>query len=998
MKKFFTLGLILLLTRALLAQSITVSGTVTDAEDNSPMPGVNVVIKGTSQGTVTDIQGKYQIAANPNDVLVFSFVGYVSTDRQVGNQSVIDLALVPDVTSLKEIVVVGYGQQEKKDVTGVVDKVDTKNFNKGPIVSPDQLIAGKVAGVQITQNSGEPGGQTSIRIRGGTSIKASNEPLFVIDGVPIQNDVFNPGGLSGGRNPLNFINPNDIESFTVLKDASAAAIYGSRAANGVVIITTKKGNKNEKGTFSYDGYYSVSQPDMNFQILNAEEFRNVVTAKAANKLGQLGNDDTNWMDEIMRTAQGQNHSMSYSGGSERTGYRASIGYQDLQGIIKTSRTQRVSMDLNLNSSLLKDQLTYNINFKGSYTKDRFSPGVIGNAASFDPTQPVYNPGSDSTGGYFEFVNDPITVDNPVSMLNQTQEYGKTYRNIGNIDLEYKLPFVQGLSAKLNVGFDITNGQRERFMPRTLESQRSGDKGEVRTEDMLRQNTLLDAFLNYKRDFENIHSSINFVGGYSYQDFSGTYKGFRAWNLDTDIFGLYSARPATKSLPFISIEENRLISFFGRINYAFKDRYILTATVRRDGSTRFSDENKWGTFPSMALAWRVLEENFAHGLDNVFSDLKLRVGYGVNGNQEIGNYLYLPTYTYSDATARYQFGNTYVSTLRPNGYDSELKWEQTTSYNAGLDFGLFAGRLTGSMDYYYKETNDLLFDVAVPAGANLTNIITSNIGSVENQGFEVTLNGIVVDSKDFDWNLSANASYNKNTIKKLDQSNDPTFQGYPTGGISGGVGNNIQILKVGNPVNAFFTYQQLMDDQGNPRKDGVDYNEDGVVNLADMYADLNGDGMVDDNDKRPYRKPAPDVIIGVTSNMTYKNFDLSFTLRANIGNYNYNNNASNYGNFSRLTATTPNNIHASALSNGFTNPQYFSDIYIENASFCRVDNISLGYTFSQISDAAHIRLYATVQNAFVFTNYTGIDPETNNGIDNNLYPRSRTFLVGLNIGF
>jgi len=997
LKKLFLLIATIGIAGMLSAQAQSVSGTVTDAEDGSSIPGVNIFVKGSSTGTVTDIEGNYKINAGEADVLVFSFVGYVSQEVEVANRSVIDVSMGPDITQLTEVVVVGYGQQQKKDVTGVVEKVDAKEFNQGPIVSPDQLIAGKVAGVQITPSSGEPGGQTSIKIRGGTSINASNEPLFVIDGVPIQNDAFSPGGFSDGRNPLNFLNPNDIESMTVLKDASAAAIYGSRAANGVIIITTKKGEKNQEGRLSYSGNFSVSERVGEFQVLDAESFRNAVTAKAASKLEQLGNVNTNWIDAVTRNAIGQNHNLSYSGGFENTGYRVSMGYQQLEGVVKSSATERISLGLNLNSAILDDNLTYNVNFKGAYTEDNFTPDVIGDAATFDPTQPIFNPGSDSTGGYFEWVNDQIAVDNPVSKINQSEEFGKTFRGIGSVDMEYKFPFLAGFSAKVVAGFDITNGQRESFNPYTLEAQRVGDNGELRGENMIRQNTLIDFMLKYNKYLEGIQSQIDFTAGYSYQDFNGEFRGSRSWDLETNIFGRFSAAPASEHLSFVSIEENRIISFFGRLNYSYKDRYVLTATLRRDGSTRFGELNKWGTFPSLALGWRILEEPFAVPLQNIFTNLKLRASYGINGNQEIGNYLYLPTYTLSDTRARYQFGDQFISVLRPNAYDAGLKWEETTSYNLGLDFGILNGRISGSVEYYHKKTNDLLFEVGVPVGANLRNLVLSNIGSLSNEGVELSLNGILVDNADWNWSVSGNIAYNNNQIIRLDNNDDPAFEGYLVGGISGGVGNNIQILQEGQQVNSFYVYRHLLDDNGNPRRDGIDYNEDGLINLADMYEDLNGDNIVNDKDRDPLNSPDPDIILGLTSNASYRNFDLSFTMRGNIGNFIYNNNESNFGNFNRLTGNTANNIHASALLYGFQDPQFFSNAYIQDGSFLLLDNITIGYRIPQLG-SANVRFFGTVQNAFNFTNYRGLDPIMENGIDNNIYPRSRTFLVGLNVGF
>ncbi|MBT28619.1 MAG: SusC/RagA family TonB-linked outer membrane protein [Thalassobius sp.] len=978
----------------LIAQStVTVGGKVTDATDNLGLPGVSIQEKGTSRGGITDFEGNYSLTVEEGATLVFSYIGYVPVEIEVGTQATINVALEVNPTELSEVLVIGYGQQEKGDVTGVVQAVNAKDFNKGAIVSPDQLITGKVAGVQITSNSGEPGGQTSIRIRGGTSINASNEPLYVIDGVPIDNSPHNPGGFSGGRNPLNFLNPSDIETFTVLKDASATAIYGSRGANGVIIITTKRGNAGSKTSVTYDGYVSVGQLSSSIDVLNAEQFRNVVTAKSPSRLSVLGDADTNWFDEILQTAVGQNHNLSITGGGENMGYRVSVGHMDQDGILKTSNTQRTSFSLNYNHSLLNDALTINTNLKTSLTKDRFAPNVVGSAYVFDPTQPVYDENS-KWGGYFEYDND-LAPDNPVSTIDQTQDFGEAFRSIGNMEFSYKMPFLEGLSAKLNLGYDITNGERERFQPSTLRGQ-SSTNGELRREDYKRQNLLLDAYLNYKKNLENINSDFDVTVGYSYQDFVNEFPSFRAWDLDTDIFGLNSTSPATEFTASTSIQENRLISFFGRVNYSFMDRYLLTLTVRRDGSSRFGESDRWGIFPSAALAWRILDEPFAESLTKVFSNLKLRVGYGITGNQDIGNYRYLATYTQGDAMTSYQFGDQYVTTLRPNGYDAGLKWEETSSLNAGLDFGFFEGRLTGAIEYYQKNTKDLLFDVSVAAGANLTNIILTNIGEVQNNGVELSLDGVVIDKPNFDWNLAVNFSHNKNEIKALDQINDPNFEGYTTGGISGGVGNNIQILRVGEAVNAFYVYDHILDENGDPLVDGVDHNGDGTINLADMYQNINGDELVNDNDKRPYKSPAPDLLFGLTSSMYYKNFDFSFTMRGSLGNYAYNNVASNNGYYNRvITEIIPNNIHTSALQTGFTSPQYFSDYYVEDASFLRMDNITLGYTAKQLKNV-QMRLYGTVQNLFVLTDYSGLDPETNNGIDNNLYPRSRTFILGVNI--
>ncbi len=979
----------------LLAQR-TITGTVTDAQTKEPLIGANIIVVGTSIGTITEFDGSYTLNVPEGSTqLEFSYTGYANQRVTIGASNVLDIALQAGEI-LDEVVVIGYGTVKKEDATGAVNSVSSKDFNRGAIVSPDQLITGRVAGVQITSNSGEPGGQVSIRIRGGTSVNASNEPLYVIDGVPIDNAAHNPGGFSSGRNPLNFLNPNDIETFTVLKDASATAIYGSRGANGVIIITTKKGKTGAKGQVSYDGYYTsasfIDKPD----VLNAQDFRNVVTFIAPERLTQLGNNNTDWFDEMTRIATGHSHTLSFSGGAENLGYRASLGFQSLEGIIQSSKTERTSYSLNLNQSFFDNRLNINFNLKGAVTNDQFDPGVVGAAYTFDPTQPVFDPANTKFAGYFEY-GVALSPRNPVSSIEQIQDLGKSTRNIGNIEFEYKFDdFIPGLSAKLNLGYDGNTGERKRFLPTTYAIPPvSADTGELRIENFTRTNELLDFYLNYKTTIGANHR-IDFTAGYSYQDFRGEFPSFRAFNLDNDLFTFNSTVPAREFEANNSVVENRLISFFGRANYVFRDKYLLTVTLRRDGSTRFGESNRWGLFPSAALAWRILEENFADGLSKTFSDLKLRLGYGITGNQDIGDFRYLPLYTLSDVRARYQFGNSFVTTARPDGYDPNLKWEETASYNVGLDFGLLNGKISGTLDYYYKKTEDLLFTVTVPAGTNLTDRVLTNIGSVENQGVELTLNAFVIDKKDFSWTVGLNAAQNTNKILSIDQ---VSTTGILTGFISGGVGNQIQILQVGQPVNSFYVYQHKTGTNGNPLADGIDHNDDGIINLADIYEDTNKDGRVDDKDRSPLEKPAPDIILGINSQLTFKGFDLNFILRGNIGNYVYNNNASNGGYFNRITLNPNyvNNIHQTALVTNFTDPQYFSNYYIEDASFLRLDNITLGYTLQPFKNSASLRLYATAQNLFTFTNYTGPDPEVGGGIDNNPYPRARTFVFGLSLG-
>ncbi len=975
---------------ALLAQR-QLSGKVTDAENGEPLIGASIFAMGTTVGAISDYDGNYKISLPEGAVQIrVAYTGYTEQIINVGAANIIDVKMSPGA-AIEEVVVIGYGTVKKEDATGSVNAVAEKSFNRGAIVSPQQLLAGKIAGVSITPNSGEPGANASIRIRGGTSVSASNDPLFVIDGVPLKND-----GYAGGRNPLNFINPSDIESITVLKDASAAAIYGSRGANGVIIITTKKGKKGEEARVTYDGYYTTSQFTGKPNVLNAEEFRNVVTFVAPNRLEKLGTANTNWFDEITQNAGGHSHTLSFSNGSQNAGFRASLGYQQLDGVMRSSSLDRTSVSINYNQAMFHNRLNINMNAKGALTRNQFDPGQIGAAWTFDPTQPVYDPGNTDFAGFFEY-GITGTPRNPVSAYKQIDNKGRAFRNIGNIEAEYSfLEWVPGLSAKINLGYDATNGEQQIFQPTTYQKKTLGGRGDgnIRSESFSRINPLLEYYMNYKKNFGENHR-IDVTGGYSYQDFIEKYQGYDAFDLTNNNLGVNGAGQALNSIPFFSEVHNRLISFFGRANYSYKDRYLLTATVRRDGSTRFGPSNRWGTFPSAAFAWRVMQEEWSQGLNKVLSDLKVRLSYGITGNQDIGNFLYLPTYRYGDARARYQFGYNngepvFITTTRPDGYDPNLKWEETSSYNAGLDFGFLDGRINGTFDYYYKRTKDLLFTVNIPAGTNLTDRILTNIGELENKGVELTLDGYVLNKRDLSWNVGVNFAINKNKVLAIDRISD---QGVLAGGISGGVGNFVQILQVGQPVNSFFVFKQKYGADGKPIPDQTS-------DLSEIYEDLNNDGKVDDLDKRPLKKPAAELVVGITSSVSFKGFDLTFTMRGNLGNYVYNNNASNGGYFNRVDERGDiflNNLHTSALKTNFRKPQYFSDYYVEDASFMRMDNITLGYTLPKIGGSGNVRLYVTAQNPFVWTKYSGLNPEVSGGIDNNPYPWSRTYVFGLSLG-
>ncbi|EAY25340.1 SusC/RagA family TonB-linked outer membrane protein [Microscilla marina] len=974
-----------------------VSGKVLDAKGEG-LPGATIIEKGTTNGTSSLSDGSFSINVKPDATLIFSFVGYATQEIVVGAQTVINVTLTDDA-ALQEVVVVGYGTQKKSDVTGVVTKIDSKNFNKGPIVSPDQLINGKIAGVQVQSNSGEPGGQTRIRIRGGTSINASNEPLYVIDGVPIDNTAVNPGGFQDGRNPLNFLNPDDIESFTVLKDASATAIYGSRGNNGVIIITTKKG-RSGKGKLNYSNWFSVGSIANKIDVFNAAEFRTVVQDKASGRVNELGNTSTNWQDQLYQTAIGQNHSLSYAGGIKGLNYRTSLGYLKQDGTLKGTSAERISFALGLNAKLFK-QLNVDANIKLAQNKDTFSPNsIIGGALRMDPTQAIFDANDTQYGGYFEYAND-LATKNPVAELALTDDQGKNLRTLGNIKFDYQMPFLKGLSANLNLGYDHLKGDRQRTLPTNLRSQ-SGTLGEHRTADYTKTNSLLEFYLKYTKDFKEINSRLDITGGYSYQDFREEY-------IDSVFTDLTGATPKNKQ-GFKNIQKNRLISFYGRVNFSYADKLLLTATLRRDGSSRFGLNNRWGSFPSVAAAYRLSEEAFLKN-SKVISDLKIRAGYGITGNQDIAgqNFAYLPTYTLGDSTAAYQFGNTFVNTIRPNAYDQNLKWEEVKSFNIGLDFGLFAGRLSGSVEYYKKTTKDLLFTVPVAAGANLSDRVLTNVGELENSGVEFALDAVAINSKAFQWNVGFNIAWNRNTLLRFSKINDPAFVGILTGGILGGTGNTVQILQMNQAANSFYLFKHKMGTDGKPLVDGIDHNGDGNIDNADIYEDINGpdgkpDGRVDELDKRAVENPAPNILMGLTSNMRFKGFDLSFTFRANLGNYVYNNVKSNGAYYNRvINEIVPTNMPRSVTETNFVAPQYFSDVYLEDASFLRLDNITLGYTFDQLlKNKFNLRAYVTAQNLFVITNYSGLDPEVANkdalGIDNDIFPRARTIIMGLSLGF
>jgi TonB-dependent starch-binding outer membrane protein SusC len=951
----------------------TVTGKVTDGQDKSEMIGVTVSVKGTNIGTQTDISGMYKLNV-PNDesVLVFSFVGKIAQEVVIGNKTTINVTLADDASVLGEVVVIGYGSQKKRDLTGSVVSVSSEDFVKGQITSPEQLVSGKIAGVQITSNSGAPGSGSTIRIRGGSSLNANNDPLIVLDGMPLDNS-----GISGASNPLAMINPNDIETFTVLKDASATAIYGSRASNGVILITTKKGAKG-KPQINFSTQFSSASPVKFVDVLSASEFTALVTEKGNTTMkSYLGTADTDWQKQIYRNALTTDNNLSISGTKGNLPYRISVGYLNQNGILKTSNMDRTSASIGLSPTFLEKHLKVDVNLKGSKSNNRFAnTGAIGAAVSFDPTQPIYS-GSETLGGYYEWL-DPSTGKpntlatlNPLGQLMLRDDRSDVLRSIGNVVFDYKFHFLPELRANLNLGYDISRSNGSVAIPANV-GMSFARGGTNNVYDQNKTNKTLEFYLNYVKELPGIRSKIDVMGGYSYQDFLKDNSNLEK-NIAGDVF-----------LDYFYKTQNTLVSFFGRANYSLLDKYLLTVTLRKDGSSRFSPENRWGLFPSAAFAWKISDEGFLKN-SNTISDLKLRLGYGVTGQQDVlGDYPYLPKYTISQSTAGYQFGSKFYNTLRPEGYDANIKWEETTTLNAGIDWALKTARISGSVDYYYRKTKDLLSVIPVPAGSNLTNQILTNVGNIENKGIEFNINTTPIHTKDFNWDLAFNITRNINTITNLTKVPNPTFPGILVGGISGGVGNTVQIHTVGYPTNSFFLYQQVYDENGKP--------------LEGVYVDKNQDGVVNTSDLARYKSPQPDFYFGISSQFTYKKWFAGFVTRGSIGGYMYNNLNSTAGTFRTSSNAYLNNVVRNATVTGFENSQYFSDYYLENASFFRADNINLGYRIGRIKNKIDATVSANVQNAFVITKYSGLDPEVQGGIDNNIYPRPRTFTLGLNLGF
>ena len=977
------------------AQQIVVKGIVKDTT-GEPIIGANVIVKGTTNGTITDFDGNFLLNANKGDIIIISFIGYRSQEAQAAAS--MNIILKDDTELLDEVVVIGYGSVKKDDLSGSVVAIKAEEMNKGAVTSPQELIMGKVPGLSVSQGDGAPGAGSTIRIRGGASLNASNDPLIVIDGIPVSNDA-----APGTPNALATINPNDIETFTVLKDASATAIYGSRASNGVIIIQTKKGTQ-DKIKVSYSGTFTAKDPYKRIETLDAQSFREVMQAQYPEGTAQSAdiqrilnvypNQSTDWQDAIYQTGLSTDQNIGIAGKAGFMPFRISLGYNTEKGTLKTSKYERYTGAVNLSPKFFDNHLSVDINVKGTINKNRFADsGAVGAAAFFDPTKPIYDEENRYNGywnwGIVQGAQADLATQNPLSLLYDRNNHGTTKRSLGNIQLDYKIHGLEDLHANLNLGYDVAKTTGRNFV-NSNSVQSSLDKtftglGQGNTWNNLRRNHLLDFYMNYAKNIESIKSNFDIMAGYSWQHFYYANHDITYSNPTEDLGAKegytydenerHYIRDDHRRIPY----ENYLISFFGRLNYNFMDRYLLTATLRRDGSSRFSENNRWGLFPSAALAWTISNEPFMKATENVLSKLKLRLGYGVTGQQEIGDYQYITSYSFSTNPNTTYLGTTL---LKPNGYSPDLKWEQTTTYNVAIDFGFLNNRINGSIEYYQKHTKDLLNTISAAAGTNFINLITANVGKMKNKGVEANVNAIAIQSKDFTWEVGYNITWNDSKITKLTTTFNPDYQGIDAG--------TNQKHQVGEMPGTFYLYQQVYDENGKPIQNAfVDRNNDGQITEADRYL--------------THKSPMAKVYMGFSSQFSYKKWDLGFNLRANFGNYVYNGVASgnstsnNYGGKGFIT-----NLYNGFQDTGFTllntSEQMASDYFLENASFLKMDNLTLGYSFQNLFAAKLSgRISASVQNVFTISKYSGLDPECG-AIDSNIWPRPRTYTIGLNLNF
>lgn len=964
----------------LMAQTRTIKGEVTDAQNGEALIGATVMVEGEKGGTVTDFDGNFslQVSSSAKKIKV-SYIGYI--DKVLSISDNLKVKLESDSKALADVVVIGYGTARKSDLTGSVATVKSKDFNKGLVSSPEQLINGKVSGVQIMSNSGSASAGSTIRVRGGASLNASNDPLIVLDGVPLEQ-----GGISGNSsNFLSMINPSDIESMTVLKDASSTAIYGSRASNGVIIITTKKGQQGAVKV-NFNTTNSLQTRAQMVDMLSRDEFVNVINQFGTdNQKSLLGTANTDWNDEVYRTAFGTDNNLSVSGSIDKwLPFRVSVGYYNQSGLVRKDNVERWTGNVVLTPSFFQDHLKLTINAKGTLNNNSFNNGgAVWAAATFNPTIPVYS-GNDKYGGYNEALDAdgyPVNagVRNPRGLVDLYDSKSKVSRFIGSMDVDYKVHFLPELKLHATVGADYAKGDGTVYVPAYAAQSYNKDESlggsDYKYGPQKNENRLLTLYANYAKYFEDIKSNVDLTAGYDYQ----------YWKSTTPLYYTKSAAGTNLSTVKASDYRHVMLSYYGRINYSFDGKYLLTATVRRDASSRFSKDTRWGTFPSVALGWTLTEEPWLKN-QKVLSNLKLRASYGVTGQQEgIGNYNYLPVYTYSVTGAEAFINGQYINTYRPEAYVSDLKWETTTSWNFGLDFGFLDGRIGGAIDFYTRKTKDLLASVPTAAGTNFSKTILTNVGNVDSKGIEVSLNATPIQTKDWEWNLSYNFTWQNMKVKNLSltkggsQTNvkvGPSIDAY-----------QFQVLSEGYEPYMFYVYHQLYDSKtGKP--------------IEGAYADLNNDGEINESDLYRYHSPAPKYIMGLSTSLRYKQLTLGMSFRANIDNYVYNGMGMSTGAFETVSYNNSqlNNLNTSFLKTGFKTRQYLSDYYVENASFLKLDNLSLSYTVGKINKWASLTVSAMVQNVFTITGYSGTDPEVPNGMDNSFYPRPRTYSVSLGLQF
>lgn len=984
----FLLAVILIPASAYAQTQRTVTGTVLD-ETGEPLIGATVMVVGQKIGAATDIDGHYSLVVPASaKQLVFSYVGYENHTADI-TSNVVDVTLRPNSEVLNEVVVIGYGTQKKNDLTGSVSQVSEKDFNQGVISSPEELINGKIAGVQITNNGGSPNGGSTIRIRGGASLNASNDPLIVLDGVPMEKG----DGITGSGNFLSMINPNDIESMTILKDASSTAIYGSRASNGVIIINTKKGS-GEGVKVSFQTTNSLSHVTNHDIMLDRSQFINEVMATGnADYISALGNADTDWSDVIYRTAFSTDNNIAISGRATRwLPFRVSLGAMYQEGVLKNDNTQRYTANINLTPSFFNDLLRINISGKGSYSHNRFAnSGAIWNALAYDPTQPVYgnfdadgNPllytdGSPLMGGFHQVIDKngypgQGAIANPLAMLEDPYNPANVYRIVSNGDVDYRLHFLPDLRLHATVGIDWARGTSKYELPaNSFEGFRDGgSKNEQGPQ--ININKMLTLYANYNREFAAIQSSVDVTFGYDYQ----------YWKRSAPAYDTFNAAGEYRSTTAAWDERHSLISYYGRLNYSFMERYLLTATMRRDGSSRFSKDNRWGTFPSVALAWRVSRESFFEPLNPVMNDLKLRASYGVTGQQDgIANYSHIPNYTYSQPGASYYFNGQWIQTVRPAAYNSNLKWETTKSWNFGIDMAFLSNRLSASVDYYTRKTKDLLATVPVSAGVNFAKEMLTNVGNVDSKGVEIALNAHIIDTRDFTWDATFNATWLENKITNLSLSGkddvSDTYVGYAES-------TPVMVYKPGYAPHTFWLYKQIYAEDGTP--------------VEGLYADLNGDGIVNDSDRYYCHNAHPDWIFGFSTSLRWKKLTLSTSLRAQVGQYLYDQMSAGMGAAECFTwcSGQVNNLSASYAETHFARRRYESDYYLQNASFLKMDNLQLTYDFGKVGFIDGLHMSAMVQNVFTITKYKGIDPESDWGVQGSAYPRPRTYSLTIGLNF